>query len=427
MDKVLGCFVIGSEESLSQELEQAIRHHPRLTVTHRFSHYPDGQTLAKLVHTHGPSLVFLSVEDPARAEDLAGVVQAVAPGTLMVAFAAERNFHSLQRAMRAGMRDYWIPPFIMERNANPEPLLAMATNDAVQASRLTPNVCAFLSAKSGAGATITALHTSLELARQSKCRTLLLDYDVRSSVLDFILKLQREFGLSGALDYIDRLDESVWQRIVCRVGGVDIAGPEPGRYNRPLTTEALKKFLNYGREHYEIVCIDLPGTYDDYCLSLLEQCAGIFLVTTPEITSLHMANRRLTWLKESGLLQRTRVVINRISPRSVLGNYLKEVLSSPVFATLPNSYDAVQKAIQDGRPLDRRSALGKAFADLAAKCLGLQTSRNQETAGWRSLVRGLFSRGLDGPNEGRAAPLALPAATNPMALVRPLPLLKTGA
>ncbi|MCC6393160.1 MAG: hypothetical protein IT167_21345 [Bryobacterales bacterium] len=424
--EIVRALVIMEDSRLLQEFSAAAACHHALHLVRKLDKFPAADDLERVLHSVAPHVVFLEVAGGPQIERLAEVIGRVAPGTQMVAVSGERIVDEMIACMRRGIREHLSVPF------SSQDLELMLTRIRALIAQNPPklevfhNIIAFLSSKPGSGATTAALHTSLEVARQSGCHTLLLDLDCRSSALDFILNLPSRYGLRDAVDYAEVLDDSIWARMVSRVGKLDVVslGGSVSRLTLPLA--AIGRYLEYARRKYEVVFLDMPAGFDERAMAILEQCTSIFLVSTPELCALDMTRRRLELLKYFELLNRTRVIVNRVQPRAAVNNHLDELLGTKVFATIPNSYSVLQKAIQDGRALDRRSAMGRQFADLAAKCLGKEKEA-REHGGFASLLRAFL------PGAGQAAPkqlespkpqrriLMLPSIPEPeasMALVR---------
>jgi Flp pilus assembly CpaE family ATPase len=281
-----------------------------------------------------------------------------------------------------------------------------------------------MSAKPGSGATTLAAHMSLEIARQASCRPVLFDLDSRSSFLDFMLKLRKRSGIIDASGFASEIDESLWERLVANVGGVDYLGIGETMSASHFSSECVGSFIDYARRQYDLVSLDIPSRLDDETLPLLNRCSTIFLVCTPDVGSLHMARRRLTQLENEGMIDRVRVVVNRVTPHSERTSALPELLRHDVFATVANSYEPLQRAIESGRPADRRSPFGGSIERLAARCLGREPKR--ETWKLSEFVRALLP-GLRSPepmeprSSGRLllpAVSSLPPASESTALVR---------
>ena len=74
------------------------------------------------------------------------------------------------------------------------------------------------------------------------------------------------------------------------------------------------------RRYYRLVAVDLSGNMERYSIEIMEQSRRIFLVTTAELSSLHLARERLNYLKILDLGDRIELVINRSHKQSLGGH-----------------------------------------------------------------------------------------------------------
>lgn len=424
--EMLRALVIMEDSRLLEEFSAAVSRNHTLHLVRKLDRFPAANELERALRSTAPHVVFLEAAGVARIGKLAEAVERVAPGTQMVAVSGEQSVDEMIACMRHGMREYLTSPFSprdLEQMLGRLRPLIVRNPPALDASH---HVIAFLSSKPGCGATTAALHTSLEVARQSGRRTLLLDLDCRSSALDFMLKLPSRYGLRDAVDYAEVLDDSIWERLVSPIGKLDVAGLGSSVARLSLPLEAIGRYLEFARRKYEVIFLDMPAGLDEHAIAILDQCTSIFLVSTPELCALHMASRRLELLDHFDLLGRTRVIVNRVQARAAINNHLDELLGAKVFATISNSYAVLQKAIQEGRTLDRRSAMGRQFADLAAKCLGKE-KETRERGRFASLVRALLPGARENgpkqvestsPRQRQLMPPSIPHQETPMALIR---------
>jgi pilus assembly protein CpaE len=425
--EILRALVIMEDSRLFREFCATVSRNHTLHLVRKLDRFPAANELERVLRSVAPHVVFLEVTGVPQIEKLAEVIERVAPGTQMVAVSGERTVDEMITCMRCGMREYLTVPF-----SSQDLELMLSRIRALIAQNpptleVSHNIIAFLSSKPGCGATTAALHTSLEVARQSGSRTLLLDLDCRSSALDFMLKLPSRYGLRDAVDYAETLDDSIWERMVWRIGNLDLVGLGSSVSRLSLPLAAVGRYIEYACMKYEVIFLDMPAGFDEHAMAILEQCTSIFLVSTPELCALHMTKRRLELLEHFDLLNRTRVIVNRVQPRAAINTHLDELLDTKVFATVPNSYAVLQKAIQDGRTLDRRSAMGRQFAGLAAKCLGKEKAAQEPAAGIAGLLRAFLPGVKQSPpkqleaarREKRILMLPpIPEAEAPMALVR---------
>jgi Flp pilus assembly CpaE family ATPase len=99
----------------------------------------------------------------------------------------------------------------------------------------------------------------------------------------------------------------------------------------------------------------------------MRESRRVFVVTTPEVTPLHLAALRIRSLRELGLEDRVSLLLNR---RSGCGQGLSDaevvqLVGLPLSFTFSNDYTGVDKAIIDGRPVAPETELGSSILNLA--------------------------------------------------------------
>ena len=78
-----------------------------------------------------------------------------------------------------------------------------------------------------------------------------------------------------------------------------------------LTAASFEIVLSFARSQYDTICADLASSLDPFTIQVLQEARRIFLVTTPELVSLHMAADRLKHFKDLGLADKVSLLLNR--------------------------------------------------------------------------------------------------------------------
>ncbi len=93
---------------------------------------------------------------------------------------------------------------------------------------------------------------------------------------------------------------------------------------------------------------------------------SVFVVTTPEVPSIGLAERRLEELKNIGVLHdRVRILLNRWHPAGQKPSRISETLRCPVAAAFPNNYPAVTNSILNATLVQPDTELGQAYRSFA--------------------------------------------------------------
>ncbi|MBL8215104.1 MAG: hypothetical protein JNK87_30575 [Bryobacterales bacterium] len=321
------------------------------------------------VENKRPAFCFLDVSDIHAASQLTSRILSLSPNTYVIGVGPQGDTSTLVPAMRCGVRDYISRPLtvVEVRTA----LEVVPAHCQVKGEENLFPLFTFLPAKPGVGASTICANTATALAARPGSKVALLDLDLYSGSLDFLLNLSNGFTIRDVMEYAERLDLDIWERMVTKVGGMDVlrAGfPDPERQVSAARTATI---LGYARDHYSAVCVDLPGMGDRCSYEALRMSRNILLVTTPEVTSVYMAGRSLEALDRLGLGERVQVVLNRQDASAPLTrSNVEAALGRPILAALPNHYTLMQQALRRGQGVITQGPLGRAFQNLAFDLMG---------------------------------------------------------
>jgi Flp pilus assembly CpaE family ATPase len=202
---------------------------------------------------------------------------------------------------------------------------------------------------------------------------LLADFDLNSGILRFLTKATSDHSVTDALQNAASMDEQLWAQIVNRRHGLDVL--HSGRINPELRIEKIQiqHLLDYMRRNYGAVCLDLSGNLEKYSVELMHESKRIFVVCTPELTSLHLAREKLTYLHHLDLADRAVILLNRQTRRNAVEpKEIEKLVSIPVKALFPNDYAAVARATSDGEPVSAKTEFARQCLTLAQDLLAKQ-------------------------------------------------------
>lgn len=360
-------ILICPDSDLRRQCRDELARTPLVEVARELDYYPEQLDLVRILRAHAPKIVFLSVEGLREALAVAAEVERSAPGTQIVGLGKNTEPDVLLQCMRAGIREFAAAPFQVA--ALEESLLRLSESLESRPASLPPatgKVFAFLPAKGGVGSTTIAVNIAAAIAKDDPGSVLLADLDTTGGLIRFLLKVNASGDAKEALDRATQLDEQLWAHLISRVGSFDVlpsGGIRPG-----LIYEAFQvhSFIEFARRNYRTICLDLSGRLEALEMELLAEANRIFIVSTPEAPSLHMAREKLKYLEPVQLAARTQIILNRTPRRLVLSAAeLERILGKPIFASLANDYVAVQKALHDATVVSVETELGKGLRVLA--------------------------------------------------------------
>jgi pilus assembly protein CpaE len=363
---MLRAVLISPDRALAEQFASAITESSQVGVARAIDRYPAEHELPRIIRAHAPQIFFLDVGSLADALRLAAAINEAAPGTQVLAFDRACSPTTLLDLMRAGIREFIAVPDSLGELPSALARVAAALERTPPKIPVTEEVIAFLPAKPGVGCSTVALNTSVALAAQPSTRVLLADFDLNCGIIAFMLHLDFDRSLVDAAEHAPQLDEDLWPKLVAKAHGLDVLPAGPIRPGFRIELPALRYLLEFARRNYDVVCADLSGLMERYSVELMQEAKRIFLVCTPELPALHLARQKLEYLRSLDLEPRVALLLNRAGKRALVSSAdIQKLIGLPVAMEIPNDYRGVHQALQDAKPVDAGSDIGKRFTDLA--------------------------------------------------------------
>ncbi len=332
----------------------------QVTVMRELPALPGDYELARLLNSLLPDLVFVDLSGGQPSLECLARIRELAPNTPVVGLCCPPESRLLARHLGVAA--------LVARDCTPDEL-RVRIREAMEACHggALPHLFAFLPAKAGSGCSTVVLHTALAAARFGK-RVLVLDADLRSSVMALLLGATPSGGMQSVLREAASLDAFILGRNLVQAHGADFL-----LSTRDLDAELPEwaqyfRLLNFVRESYDLILADLPELINPATVEIVRRAARVFPVCTPELPSLKLALQRLEELRRLKVQdERIGLLVNRTSRETPPAAELEEALGRPAAFSFPNDYRAVAQSIHDAAPLDARSPLARAFAGFAAR------------------------------------------------------------
>ena len=387
-------IILSPNRALVAELEPLIL--PRLTggSLSRIEYYPNPRDAGAQIGS--AQLVFLDVAS--NPEQALAILQEIARQSRIqvLALLGGNNPDLIMKCLRAGAVDFLLRPFTADQVeaalAKAAKVFPMAESAATAEAT---KVVVVMPAKGACGATTVACNLAFQFRRMGAKRVLLADLDPLAGTLSFLLKLKSSFSFMDVLQRGNELDPDLWKATITSTGGIDVLlSPDMALPGVSQQVDA-GPILNFARQSYDVVIADTGSAYGEWNLSQARLATEIVLVTTNELPALQAAQRALTYLEANKIGKwKTRLVVNRYErdlglSREVIGT----ALHTEVFDTIPSDYDAIQKALMEGKPVPSSTAFGKGMMQLAER-LGAAEKRAKppSNSGLSKLLGGLFSK-----------------------------------
>jgi pilus assembly protein CpaE len=384
-----------------------------------------GEQAVELAKEHRPDIVLMDINMPGLDGIAASqaIVQSV-PSAQIVIMSVQSEADYLRRAMLAGARDFLMKPFsgdeliaairrvyqmrpaTVELAPAAQRSAAMAAQAADLAREEEARIISVYSPKGGSGCTTIAVNLAVALAEEGQ-NTLLMDGSFQFGDVAVMLNIRPSTTIIDLMDRMEDLEQDLVSSVTVRhSSGLNVLMAPPRPEMADLVSEAhVKKLLEHLRAHYDYIIIDTSSSLNDVALSMLDVSDRIFLVTQQSLPALKNASRFFD-LAETLDYSRDKVVllVNRSSER--LGISVQDIASTlkrPVIATLPVDDEAVNRAIDEGKPLvtgrHRRRPVSLALSNLARVTINLfekqsepDRARSGATPGGVPFWKRLFGR-----------------------------------
>ena len=354
----LTTLAILPNRSLAQQFLRVLPESRAFRIAAEWTGYPTAAKLESQLRDVRPEVVLLDVS--ANLAQATALIESIASGAApvpVIALHLSNEAGALLECLRAGAAEFLCAPFTPEQQSETVARIASLFPGEKRTEARRGRLVTFASAKPGSGASTLAAHTAFALHEVTGQRILLVDFALSSGTMRLLFKLPETPSLAEALLAVDantlRAAPDAWAPLVQCKGGVDVL-PSPGALSvgNPDPSK-LRKILECARPVYDWVIVDLPTVFERLSLLMLPESEHGFLVTTPELPSLHLTRKAVSLLAQIGLsLENYHVIVNRAGRADeVTLDAMAKIFRAPVYATFPNDYLSLHKALSAGQPI----------------------------------------------------------------------------
>jgi pilus assembly protein CpaE len=359
-------LVICPDQELSGRLEEALRATGQVNVVRVVNRYLGAVEVVRTLRAQAAEVLFLSFESVAEALDTVKALEAEAGAAQVVAIHKRMDPAVLRESMRSGIREFLVDPFdphaVEESLAHIKALLVRRP----ASYQSTNDIYSFLPSKAGAGASTLVLNVSSALARKSGTSVLLADFDLNSGMMRFMMKLSNSYSVIDAIENSTRMDDQLWPQLVSKFEQFEVLNAGPVNPSYRIEPGQIQNLVAFMRRNYKVLCFDLSGNLERYSIELMQESKRVFMVCTPEVSSLHLAREKFQFLKRIDLGGRVSILLNRVTKKPLFTtSQVEDILGAPVATVFPNDYNGVNSALTKGTVVAVSSELGRALTQFA--------------------------------------------------------------
>lgn len=365
-DEALIVALIGPHDERRREMVRALVMCEGTDIRAFSSYPPSLDDTPRLLEDNHDVVVIELDSDPEFALDLVESIGQSTKTTVMV-YSSNADPELLMRSMRAGAREFLMPPFEHEilvealRRAKERRDAALAVEIEAAAghegeseeTRALGKLLPFMGAKGGTGVTTLATNFAVALAQDSAQKTLLIDLDLPLGDAALSLGILPEYSTITALQSADRLDGAMLSRLTVKHSSGLWVLAAPGRFQQyEVSAEAIDKLIAVAQRSFDYVVVDMGSRIDLSNTVLFKKPDTMYLVTQTGIPELRNSNRLiLQFFGVEG--PNLEVVINRYEARSLSVSEadITKALTRPAQWKIPNDYASVRRMQINATPL----------------------------------------------------------------------------
>jgi pilus assembly protein CpaE len=290
-------------------------------------------------------------------------LHALAPGVAIFAVSSRVEPNAILEAMRSGCTEYLVKPIDREQLVNAVARVGARRKDNEKDNKKGQSkaqVLGFLGAKGGCGVTTLVTQLGALLANSYSKKTMVIDLHPDFGDAALYLRLaQPKYHFFELVENTDRLDADLLQSFLMHhsSGLALIPAPEGSDSLRDPLPGALSQTLEFLRQRYEFILVDLPVGLNDTNIEVISSCDQVYLVTIAEVSAVRNVVRQLEYfIRKEIPRDKFQIVLNRWHKRNVVSDaQIEKVIEQKIFWRVPNQYPQVIKTIHEGDPVSQLS------------------------------------------------------------------------
>jgi pilus assembly protein CpaE len=259
-------------------------------------------------------------------------------------------------------------------------------------------IIAFVGAKGGVGSSTIAHHIGWAMSNNHNLETVITDLDLAFGTAGLNFNQDSSGGILDALNQPDRMDATLLDRMLTKVGDKLSLLSGPGGVDRDASIEshAIDTVLNVVRHSVPSVILDVPNLWAPWVKHTLLNADDVIITSTPELASLRNTKNILDLLKVSRVNDNPpRLILNQIGmpkrPEIPAAEFAKAVGVAPslVIPHDPHSFGLAQSNGQMLFEVAPKSKSAELLAAFAQVILGTDRKSKPSKAVSSSIFRNL--------------------------------------
>ncbi|MCB1377276.1 MAG: AAA family ATPase [Alphaproteobacteria bacterium] len=241
-----------------------------------------------VVESHGSRDVILS--------ELAQLAEVCQPETKVIVVGHLNDVILYRELIRQGISEYLVAPLHQVQ-------IIETISNLYQDPKAGPlgRVIAFVGAKGGVGSSTIAHNFAWMMSKRHATETVITDLDLAFGTSSLNFNQDVSNGIIDALGQPDRIDSTLLERLLTKLGDKLSLLSGPGGVDREFSIEAhsVETILNAMRSSVPCIVVDVPNMWAPWIKYTLIHADQVVITATPELASLRNTKNLIDMLKQA--------------------------------------------------------------------------------------------------------------------------------
>jgi pilus assembly protein CpaE len=309
--------------------------------------------------------------------ELGQLAEVCGPNTKVMIISHVNDVLLYRELMRQGISEYLVAPFNQLQ-------FIESVSGLYRDPKAAPlgKIIAFVGAKGGVGSSTLAHNVGWAFSSRFKIETVITDLDLSFGTASLNFNSDAAGGIIDALGSPDRVDATLLDRLLTKLGDKLSLLNGPGSIDRdfPIEAVAVETVLNTVRQSVPNVIVDVPNIWAPWVKHTLINADEVVITATPELASLRNTKNLIDLLKTSRSNDKSpTLILNQVGvvkrPEIPAADFAKAV-GLPVTHIIPHDPHTFGTAQGNGQMIFEVGAKTKAaeiLGELASALAGQAT------------------------------------------------------
>lgn len=308
------------------------------------------------------------------------------PEISIVMLESELREETMHKAIFAGAKDVLIKPYTPSKLVDTiyrvhqlmKKKVMIHKENSVRTKRkaVSGQVFTIFSTKGGVGKTFLSINLAVSLAKQTGKRVVLVDLDLDLGNAALALNILPKFTISDIVDDIRNIDADLIESyLIPHESGIKVlpanATPQISEF---INSDHIDIILRTLQSSFDYVVVDMPGRFHDALNPAFAIADKLFMVTTPEVSTVRNIKASLMTLNELNYPKsKIRIILNRLDSKGeIKAKDVEATLGQNVYSTIAADYRDVISSLNQGIPIvikNPRDTVTKGINSLAKKLI----------------------------------------------------------